>query len=66
MGFTKLGDPFVSSHQTLWRVDARADFWLCRAQVGPVKHLNGSEDQPDGQFIAAGYSGHGMPRAYAW
>lgn len=23
-------------------------------------------DQYKGQFIAAGYTGHGMPRAFAW
>jgi hypothetical protein len=36
------------------------------SQVGPV--LDGS--QPDGayegQFISAGYNGHGMTRAFAW
>ena len=35
---------------------------LSRMFVGPVKPFTKSND---GQFIAAGYHGHGMPRAFA-
>jgi len=49
MGFTKTGNPFVGP-------------------VFPLASTNDpiakSEDY-EGQYIAAGYSGHGMPRAYA-
>lgn len=26
----------------------------------------GNNDEFEGQYIAAGYTGHGMPRAFAW
>lgn len=39
-------------------------------QVGPVDKLPAAQEtdvaQYTGQFIAAGYSGHGMPRAFGW
>ncbi|KAF8966785.1 FAD dependent oxidoreductase-domain-containing protein [Flammula alnicola] len=51
MGFTKTGDPFVGP-------------------VVPFPDSFGSEtvseNEYEGQYIAAGYTGHGMPRAYAW
>ena len=35
-------------------------------QVGPV--ISPSEDvkKYEGQYVSAGFSGHGMPRAFAW
>lgn len=37
------------------------------AQVGPVIDPNDpGSDKFKGQYIAAGYTGHGMPRAFAW
>ncbi len=45
---------------------------LIALQVGPVNalihnnHLRAARYRQEGQYIAAGYSGHGMPRAYAW
>ncbi|KAG9224333.1 hypothetical protein CCMSSC00406_0004832 [Pleurotus cornucopiae] len=33
--------------------------------VGPVLRPSGDNDEFDGQYIAAGYTGHGMPRAFA-
>ncbi|KII83380.1 hypothetical protein PLICRDRAFT_47270 [Plicaturopsis crispa FD-325 SS-3] len=33
--------------------------------VGPVLDASGNEAPYEGQFIAAGYTGHGMPRAFA-
>jgi hypothetical protein len=33
-------------------------------QVGRVKDAEGKTI--DGQYIAAGFTGHGMPRAYGW
>jgi hypothetical protein len=35
-------------------------------KVGPVLEEYGSSDKYKGQFIAAGYGGHGMPRTFAW
>jgi hypothetical protein len=35
-------------------------------KVGPVLEEHGSSDKYKGQFIAAGYGGHGMPRTFAW
>lgn len=62
MGYTKTHDPFVScllfqsrntsSSSTLW-------------QVGPVIDP-AQPDAYEGQYIAAGYTGHGMPRASGW
>jgi hypothetical protein len=34
------------------------------SQVGRVKDANGSI--VTGQYLSAGYTGHGMPRAYGW
>jgi hypothetical protein len=37
--------------------------------VGPVADLLAANLQRDlykGQYIAAGYTGHGMPRAFGW
>jgi hypothetical protein len=66
MGFTKTRDPFVS-------VLSCGDFLFVYGsyKVGPVfdpDHLS-SPSQPnayEGQYIAAGYTGHGMARAFAW
>ncbi|KAJ8463673.1 hypothetical protein ONZ45_g17496 [Pleurotus djamor] len=33
--------------------------------VGPVLNPNGAKDEFVGQYLAAGYTGHGMPRAFA-
>lgn len=38
-------------------------------QVGPVEDLiiaDIQKDQYKGQYIAAGYTGHGMPRSFGW
>ena len=35
------------------------------AQVGPVVDPE-DPDKWTGQYISAGYTGHGMPRTYAW
>jgi hypothetical protein len=35
-------------------------------QVGPVLNVDGDAERYKGQFISAGYSGHGMPRAFGW
>lgn len=65
MGFTKLLDPFVryfSSRNS-------SDFFVLTVcvQVGPVLDFAAlSKGEYTGQFIAAGYSGHGMPRAFSW
>lgn len=39
-----------------------------RRQVGPVVNPKdpSSFSAYNGQFITAGYTGHGMPRAFAW
>ncbi len=34
-------------------------------QVGPVIDPSNPKGY-EGQYISAGYTGHGMPRAYAW
>ncbi|KAI6032375.1 hypothetical protein BKA83DRAFT_682572 [Pisolithus microcarpus] len=35
--------------------------------VGPVFNFStGQKEDYEGQYIAAGYTGHGMPRAFAW
>ncbi|KAH9475491.1 hypothetical protein JR316_0012602 [Psilocybe cubensis] len=49
MAFTKSGDPFVGPVQPI--------------QTAP--HTQSIENPYAGQYISAGYSGHGMPRAYA-
>ena len=60
MGFTKLGDPFVGIfHYILSTIDVME-------QVGPVVDPSGLRPHFEGQYISAGYCGHGMPRAYAW
>lgn len=64
MAYTEIGDPFVRLVVCLF--DMCDDF----PQVGPVDKLPGARGNDaalyTGQFIAAGYSGHGMPRAFGW
>lgn len=62
MGFTRLKDPFVLSSAA--QVSHLFTHWL---QVGPVVGPYKTDiDNFKGQYISAGYSGHGMPRAFAW
>jgi hypothetical protein len=69
MGFTELGDPFVRSclvfpDHAIYTMAPSPHFL---PQVGPVLDKFKLEGVPiEGQYIAAGYSGHGMPRAFAW
>ena len=65
MGFTKSGAPFVSAaRRNLKFFIQREKLTICR-QVGPI--IDPSTKEPlQGQYIAAGYTGHGMPRAFAW
>ncbi|KIM44357.1 hypothetical protein M413DRAFT_379691 [Hebeloma cylindrosporum] len=49
MGFTKTGAPFVGPVSPL----------------ASAQDLAGNLDYYEGHYIAAGYTGHGMPRAYA-
>ncbi|PPQ93484.1 hypothetical protein CVT25_008478 [Psilocybe cyanescens] len=51
MAYTKSGDPFVGP--------------VRQVQVATNDDEDHSENQYDGQYISAGYSGHGVPRAYA-
>jgi hypothetical protein len=61
MGFTKLGDPFVRSCLILWIAFSPS------RQVGPVLDKFELGGVPyEGQYIVAGFSGHGMPRAFGW
>lgn len=64
MGFTKTGDPFVST----FHLHLYPEMFKCvRAQVGPVVDPASPDEKAyEGQYVAAGYSGHGMPRAFAW
>ncbi|KAG6844794.1 hypothetical protein H0H87_003723 [Tephrocybe sp. NHM501043] len=61
MGYTKDGDPFV-------RLNHFSRFCCLdlRLKVGPVVNGSQATDNFVGQYIAAGYTGQGMPRAYAW
>lgn len=70
MGYTKSRDPFVSigifPREYLLGSNSRAFLIM---QVGPVTDKSLSDDESlkfKGQFISAGYTGHGMPRAFAW
>jgi hypothetical protein len=36
------------------------------AQVGPVVDHSESTNDHEGQYIAGGYTGNGMPRAFGW
>ncbi|CAE6471225.1 unnamed protein product [Rhizoctonia solani] len=58
MGFTRSGDPMASFHCKYART-----YSITSPQVGPVFASPG--DQLPGHYISAGYSGHGMPRAFA-
>ncbi|KAG6916229.1 hypothetical protein DXG01_007812 [Tephrocybe rancida] len=61
MGITKVGDPFVSLNRLLPTLDDR---FMC-FKVGPVVDATQIADYYKGQYMAAGYTGHGMPRGYA-
>lgn len=61
MGFTKTGDPFVSGVPPLNMISSDS-----LQQVGPVVDPSADARKYDGQYISAGFSGHGMPRAFAW
>lgn len=63
MGYTKLKDPFVRLFSP---IQIAILFMASVLQVGPVI----DKSEPDGerfkgQYISAGYSGHGMPRAFS-
>lgn len=61
MGYTKTGDPFVSNYLfPVTNLVERPD-----TQVGPVLDPT-NPDAYKGQYISAGYTGHGMPRAFSW
>ena len=66
MGFTELGDPFVRSCLIF------LDHLVLKAarplsQVGPVLDKFERGGVPyEGQYIVAGFTGHGMPRAFGW
>jgi hypothetical protein len=69
MGFTELGDPFVRSCFVFSGSGDLHDGLITRfwPQVGPVLDKFELGGVPiEGQYIAAGYSGHGMPRAFGW
>ena len=69
MGFTELGDPFVRSCLYFSDHAIHGDGPALRLlpQVGPVLDKFELGGVPiEGQYIAAGYSGHGMPRAFGW
>jgi len=63
MGYTAVGDPFVIP------IGICSFLHVIEAcfQVGPVVGPStvGTAGY-EGQYIAAGYRGHGMPRGYAW
>lgn len=65
MGFTMSGDPLVS-HTSSSRMAPNYKWPII--QVGPVIDPSGNSPRTRlaGQYISAGYSGHGMPRAFAW
>lgn len=65
MGFTELGDPFVRS--CLIFLDHRYKATHSLSQVGPVLDKFELGGVPyEGQYVVAGFSGHGMPRAFGW
>lgn len=70
MGFTKDGDPFISDRLNNKNSLTRLYVNLTQ-QVGPVVApreftTDGKIDTKkyDGQYIAAGFPGHGMPRIF--
>jgi len=70
MGYTKSGDPLVSClFAKLGSVFSSFLMYIIPWKVGPVippRQPAGDANPYEGQYIAAGYTGHGMPRAYAW
>jgi hypothetical protein len=63
MGYTSTGDPFVRSSLSEKKPWLKGD----ATQVGPIDKLfHEGAAEYKGQYIAAGYTGHGMPRAFGW
>ncbi len=66
MGFTELGDPLVRSCLIFLSYPSVKAIYLS-SQVGPVLNKFEPGGIPyGGQYIVAGFSGHGMPRALGW
>ncbi|KAG6825993.1 hypothetical protein H0H87_008286 [Tephrocybe sp. NHM501043] len=64
MGHTKIGDPFVRLASFISSLPSLTYYDL--SKVGPVIDAAQPKDHYKGQYMAAGYTGHGMPRGYAW
>lgn len=51
-----------------WHSVSMSQHLLIKVQVGPVFDPAKPEsvEEYKGQYMSAGYSGHGMPRGFAW
>ncbi|KAH7914955.1 FAD dependent oxidoreductase [Hygrophoropsis aurantiaca] len=63
MAFTKMGDPFVGPLADLLFPGEKEDPGMNETE-GREKERETERETYKGQYIAAGYSGHGMPRAF--